>query len=148
MANKIFAGPAGNIPVMAAPLEAATDMGCGYLVERQTDATKYTLSAQAATVLEAETLITVDAETSGATVENAASYKADSTVEPLEAKSGDYVYVRFAAGNNITALGRAVTSAGSAGRFALATAGQKIHGYAQEIVNVTANDTLVLIRVA
>lgn len=146
MAGKIFAGPAGNYPVTAAPLPAATELGCGYLVERQTDSTVYTLSTAAATVQEQEFLVTGDAgETSGIGVDG--TYAAGETVEPLHLKSGQLVQLRFATGNNVVRKGMPVTTAAAAGRFALASAGNKVFAYTEEVKNVTANDVLVLCRV-
>ena len=146
MANKIFAGPVGEQPSRAKPLLAATDMGAGFLVERQTTPTKYTLSTTAATVQEQEFLVTIDeGETSGRGVNGITP--ANDSVEPLQPQSGQLVQLRFATGNNITTLGVPVTTAAAAGRFALATDGDKVFAYAQEIKNVTANDTLVLCRV-
>ena len=146
MANKIFAGPAGDYPSLAAPLVAATNIGCGFLVERSTTPTAYTLSTTAATVQEQEFLVSVETgETSGIDVNG--FVLAGDTLEPIQPKSGQLVQLRFATGNNITALGAPVTTAATAGRFALAAAGNKVFARAQEIKNVTANDTLVLCRV-
>lgn len=146
MPNKIFAGPAGEQPSRAQALLAAADTGCGYLVERQTSATEYTLSTVAATVQEQEFLVTIDeGETAGRGIDDITP--AGDSLEPLQPKSGQLVQLRFAAGNNITNLGMPVTTAAAAGRFALAAAGNKEFAVTQEIKNVTANDTLVLCRV-
>lgn len=145
MANRIFAGPAGSYPSKAAPLVAGAEIGMGYLVERQTDATEYNLSTAAATVLEQEFLVTADeGETSGLGVVD--TYAAGETIEPIQPTSGQLVWLRFATGNNVTQKGMPVTSAGAAGRFALAAAGEKVFAHTEQVINVTANDTLVLCR--
>lgn len=146
MANKIFAGPVGDQPSRAQALVAAADTGCGYLVERQTNATAYTLSTTAATVQEQEFLVTIDeGETMGRGVDSVTP--AGDSIEPLQPKSGQLVQLRFAASNNITNLGMPVTTAAVAGRFALGSADDVEFAVTQEIKNVTANDTLVLCRV-
>lgn len=147
MANRIFAGPAGSYPSKAAPLVAGAEIGMGYLVERQTDPTEYNLSTAAATVLEQEFLVTGDeGETSGLGVSD--TYAAGETIEPLQPKSGQLVWLRFATGNNVTKKGMPVTTAAAAGRFALAAAGNKVFAHTEQVINVTANDTLVLCRKA
>jgi len=147
MANRIFAGPAGSCPSKADPLAAGAEIGMGFLVERQTDATKYNLSTAAATVLEQEFLVTGDeGETSGLGVSD--TYAAGETIEPIQPKSGQLIQLRFATGNNVTQKGLAVTTAAAAGRFALATAGQKVFAYTEQVINVNANDILVLCRKA
>ena len=147
MANKINAGPAGSYTVTAAPLPAATDIGCGFLVERQSDATVYTLSTTAATVQEQEFLVTLqNGETDGVSID--ALHKAGSTVEPMQPTSGQLVNLRFATGNNVVRKGMPVTTAGAAGRFELASAGDVVFGYTEEVKNVNANDLLVLCRKA
>lgn len=147
MANRIFAGPAGSYPSKAAPLAAGAVIGMGYLVERQTDATKYNLSAALATVQEQEFLVTADeGETSGLGVTG--TYAAGETIEPLQPTSGQLFHLRFAAGNNVTAKGLPVTTAAAGGRFALAAAGNKVFAHTEQVINVTANDTLVLCRKA
>ena len=66
----------------------------------------------------------------------------------LRPLSGDFINVRVLAGNNITSLGVALVQTG-VGQFRLATATDEAgQVFSDEIVNVTADNTLVRVRVA
>lgn len=83
-------------------------------------------------------------ETQGGSVD--VNYTAGDTAQAIAVKSGELVWVRFATGNNITSKSTPVAAAGT-GRFRIGVEGTDfIFGDTEEIVNVTADDTLVLIR--
>jgi len=71
------------------------------------------------------------------------------TVKGFYPRAGELYNARVAATQNITALDTAlaVNAAGQL-RIALTDGTEEIVAYAQEVVNVTAADTLVLVRIA
>lgn len=146
MANRIFAGPVGEVPVKVEGL-AATGFGVGYLVNRAT-ANTLTLASAAANVFGQEFLVTSElGQTSGLNVNG--TYTAGETAEAIQPKSGQWVYVRFAAGQNVSAKGLAVTTNGD-GTFKLAATNgnEQVFGHTEEIVGNTTANQLVKVRAA
>ncbi len=71
------------------------------------------------------------------------SWDVGDTAEAIRVRSGEFVNAVVASGNNILNKGVALTLNG-AGKLAIATTGDAVHFRSEEVVNVTA-DALVLV---
>ena len=146
--NKIYLGPADAANCHALRVEGLADDAIlpGTLVKRT--ATGLATSDKAATVFNSETII---AEEYGAYVDLGVddTYTVGDTALAVDVRSGEFVNVRVATGQNITTKGTALSSNGD-GQFKIAATDgtEQVLLYADEIINVTVNNTLVKARKA
>lgn len=146
--HKIYLGPADSANYHALRVEGlAVDAILPGALVKQT-ASGLATSDKAATVFDSQVLI---AEEYGAHVDQGVdtAYTIGDTAISVDVRSGEFVNVRVATGNNILAKGTALSSNGD-GQFKIAATGgtEQVLLYADEIVNVTADNTLVKARKA
>tara|TARA_R110002096_G_scaffold267896_1_gene461627 strand:+ start:90 stop:539 length:450 start_codon:yes stop_codon:yes gene_type:complete len=149
MTNKIFAGPAGSIPVLVEGI-VADAFTAGQLLERTVDTgiTKLATTAKASTTFGNETLIAKEVpSTLGGHIDT--PWEVNNTGESIAPATGDFIWLSIAAGQNFIKKGMAIASNGD-GDFKIgATDGtEQIFAFNRDIINVTAAQTLVLCRVA
>ncbi|MDB4306042.1 hypothetical protein N9980_00585 [bacterium] len=141
--NKIWVGPADGANAKPLIVEglAVDAFTPGELIVR--DASGLNTSTNASTVLGQECLIAREIGANiGGDVDTAATV--GETAYAVKLRSGEFALVRSAATQNITAKGLALTSNGD-GTFKLAGAADDKIVYSEEIINVTAAGTLVLV---
>lgn len=146
--HKIYLGPADSANCHALRVEGlAVDAVLPGTLVKQTAAGLAT-SDKAATVFDSQVLI---AEEYGAHVgqDVGTAYPIGGVCLSVDLRSGEFANVRVATGNNLTAKGIALSSNGD-GQFKIAATGgtEQVLLYSDEIVNVTANNTLVKARKA
>lgn len=147
IANVIWAGPAHACKTIVEGL-AVDAFTPGELLTRGVDgdgADTLETSADAATVFSQLVVADEQFQTSGGGVDVPVTVN-DNTMA-IVPESGDLVYLRSAAAN-YTKKGAPVVSAGN-GQVTLGTAvsTQNTLGYTEEVINVTAAGTLILVRV-
>jgi len=141
--RKIWVGPADGPSCKPLLMEGlAVDAFLpGTIVERTTSGLQ--TSSKDATVFGQEALVAVEyGAHTDSTVDTA--YTIDDVAEAALVRSGEFVNVLIADGNNITELGAPITSNG-AGRGALAAidGSEFILFYSDEVINVSGADALV-----
>lgn len=146
--NKIYLGPADAANCHALRVEGLAVDGFlpGTLVKRT--ASGLAATDKAATVFDSEALI---AEEYGSHVDQGVdtAYTIGDTAISVNVRSGEFVNVRVATGQNITSKGTALSSNGDGQlKIALTNGTEQILFYADEVVNTTANNTLVKARKA
>lgn len=151
--RKIWAGPAdgSNAKPLIVEGKAVDDFSAGELL-KQTAAGLAT-SDIAATSFNSECLIAQEIQAGvGGDIDTKATV--GDTGYAIAVRSGEFVHIRVATGNNITTKGTPLSSNGD-GQFKIAvvpaTVGvtsEQILFYADEIINVAADQTLVLARKA
>lgn len=146
--HKIFLGPADSGAPHALRVEglAVDAVLPGSLVKQVAGGLE--TSDKAATVFDSQVLI---AEEYGAHVgqDVDTAYTIGDVCLSVNLRSGEFVNVRVATGSNLTAKGIALSSNGD-GQFKIAATDgtEQVLLYSDEIVNVTANNTLVKARKA
>lgn len=149
MTNKIFAGPAGKIPVLVEGV-VADAFTPGQLLERTVSSgvTQLATTNNASTTFGNETLIAKEVpSTLGGHIDTA--WTVGDTGESIAAETGDFVYLSIAATQNILRKGTPLASNGDGNFKIAATDGtEQIYAFTDEINNVTAAGTLVLCRIA
>lgn len=146
--HKIYLGPADSASYHALRVEGLADDAIlpGSLVKRT--ATGLATSDKAATAFDSEVIV---AEEYGAHVDHGVddTYTVGDTALAVDVRSGEFVNVRVATGNNILSKGTGLSSNGD-GQFKIAATDgtEQILLYADEVVNVTADNTLVKARKA
>ena len=148
MANRIYAGGAGNQPDIVEGRANGAAILPGCLLERSvaSGVDELALTNNASTTFGNQFLVAREiAQTSGGSIDT--PWPDNNTVEAIAVKSGELVYVRVATGNNIATKGAPIASAGN-GQFKLAATNgtEQVFAYAEEVINVAANNTLVLVR--
>ena len=152
--RKIWLGPIDNGvngPLLGSPGLVVDAFTAGELLVRT--AAGYATASAAATVFGAELLIAQEiSEGEGGLITTA--YTVGDTVEPIVVRSGEFVNVAVAAGNNITTKGTALSSNGD-GTLKIAvtpaTVGatsEQVLFYSNEIVNTGGAVALVTVRKA
>lgn len=146
--HTIYLGPADSANCHALRVEGlAVDAVLPGTLVKQTAAGLAT-SDKAATVFDSQVLI---AEEYGAHVgqDVGTAYPIGGVCLSVDLRSGEFANVRVATGNNLTAKGIALSSNGD-GQFKIAATDgtEQVLLYSDEIVNVTANNTLVKARKA
>lgn len=146
--HTIYLGPADSANCHALRVEglAVDAVLPGSLVKRT--AGGLATSDKLATVFDSEVLV---AEEYGSHVAQGVddAYTIGDVCLSANLRSGEFANVRVATGNNILSKGTALSSNGD-GQFKIAATGgtEQVLLYADEIVNVTANNTLVKARKA
>tara|TARA_R100000544_G_C2182737_1_gene37709 strand:+ start:40 stop:489 length:450 start_codon:yes stop_codon:yes gene_type:complete len=146
--NTIYLGPADSANCHALRVEGlAVDAVLPGSLVTQTAAGIAT-SAKAATAFDSQVLV---AEEYGSHVDQGVNdaYTIGDVALSVNLRSGEFANVRVATGNNITTKGTALSSNGD-GQFKIAATDgtEQILMYADEVVNVAANNTLVKARKA
>ena len=152
--RKIWLGPLDNGvngPLLGSPGLVVDAFTAGELLVRT--ATGYATASAAATVFGAELLIAPEiSESEGGLITTA--YTVGDTVEPIVVRSGEFVNVAVAAGQNITSKGTPLSSNGD-GTLKIAvtpaTVGatsEQVLAHSDEIINTGGAVALVTVRKA